>query len=564
MDFNYTLATVDEEIVENLSDSLYLTNAIARILVARGKHDIAKAKRFLYPSLDQLHDPFLMKDMEKAVDRIVAALRDKEPIMVHGDFDTDGLTATAVLVQALGSLGAKVSHFIPNRLEEGYGFRREGVEEALSRGAKLLITCDCGISSQEAVVGASSLGIDSIITDHHQPEGSLPGALAVINPKRTDCTYPFKELAGVGVATKLVIALLERIGEPLPMSSLLRMCALGTVADVVPLIGENRVITYHGLSLLPGSPNVGLRALFDVAGLTDSEIMAYDVSYRLAPRLNTMGRFGRQNMAIELFFTNNKKRAREIASKMNNLNTKRQQLVDSIIEQAEESITSEPGILEEKIFVLSDKRWHKGVIGVVASKLVDTFSRPVLIITLENGTGFGSGRSIEGFHLLDALAHCEDLLTRFGGHAMAAGFELQAKDLAEFRSRMYQVASVVLKEESLQPELKVDSELSFNEMDEEFENQYGMLEPFGYGNDAPLFLSRGLRLLSAPRILKEKHVKLALESNGKVKTALAWRSAERMSHLKAGMRINAIYSVFFNFWRGQRELQLDLKAYELE
>jgi single-stranded-DNA-specific exonuclease len=562
MSLSYNLTPCRNEDVKGLIEALDLHPAVAGFLGARGLSDPESAERFLHPSLDQLHDPFKMLDMEKAVGRIVGALRDREKIMIHGDFDADGLTATAVLVQTIAALGGGVSHYIPNRLEEGYGLRVDGVEEAVRRGATLIITCDCGISSGEAVSFASSKGIDTIITDHHQPEGPLPEAYAILDPKRPQCPYPFKELAGVGVALKLIIALQERIGEQPPLTSLLRMGALGTVADVVPLIDENRVITHRGLSLLPGTPNIGLQALMEVAGLSDAEITANDIGFRLAPRLNTMGRFGMQDMAIDLFFTKSRSEAGKIAQQMNRLNSKRQQMVDRIFEQAVDGIEADPALLSERILVVSDNRWHKGLIGVVASKLVDAYNRPAVVITIENGQGYGSGRSIHGFHLLEALASCAEILVRFGGHAMAAGLELPAGYIPELKARLTSVARERIPEEKLRQHLAVDARIHLGDLDEKFEEQFLLLEPFGYGNPAPLFLAKDIRVVGEPRTLKGVHAKLGVEEEGKVMTALAWRMAADMSHLQAGDRLNIIFSVNINSWRGKRELQLEIREFE--
>lgn len=562
MNWRYSIESYDEHSSDRMSSALGLHPIIARLLNSRGIEDPNEAEHFLHPSLERLHDPFLMLDMDRAVERIVTALKEREKILIHGDFDTDGLTATAILVQALRTLGAGVSYFIPNRLEEGYGLQREGVDVARERNASLLITCDCGISSAEAVKYASSIGVDVVITDHHQPERELPEAVAVVDPHRPGCNYPFKGLAGVGVAVKLVLALSQRCNVEPQLPSLLRMCALGTVADVVPLIDENRIITSHGLALLPGTPNLGLRALLEISGLEETEISAQDVSYRIAPRLNAMGRFGKQEYAIELFFTNERKRAREIASDMNHLNTRRQRMVDRMVEQAVEMIESDPDIRSSKALVLGDRRWHKGVVGIVASKLAETYNRPTLVVAIENDVGFGSGRSIPDFHLLDGLTACEEILSRYGGHALAAGFEVPASRLGELRQRLSNLASEKLEEDSLQPHFTVDAEVKLSDLNSDFQKQFKLLEPTGFGNPNPLFLARETRLLAPPGILKERHAKLTLDTGGRVITGLAWRMANEMSHLRAGQVLDLIFSLNFNRWRGEEKLQLDIKAFQ--
>jgi single-stranded-DNA-specific exonuclease len=559
--WRFSIAGHSPDNVERLISNHGIHPLIARVLSARNLDDPESARQFLRPSLDKLHDPYLMLDMDRAVERIIKALRDREKVMVHGDFDTDGLTSTAILVQTLRSLDNEVTYFIPNRLEEGYGLRREGVEVARQRGATLMITCDCGITSNDAIEYASTLGIDTIVTDHHQPEEKLPDAVAVLDPHRPGCPYPFKGLAGVGVATKLILALLQHCEEEPQMPSLLRMCAIGTIADVVPLVDENRIIAHHGLALLPGTQNIGLRALIEVAGLANSDITAYDVGFRLAPRINAMGRFGRQDIAMDLFVTRKRSKAEEIAQTMDDLNKERQRLVDKMVEQAEEVIGKQPQMLSERILVISDERWHKGIVGIVASKLVENYGRPVLAIAIEEGLGIGSGRSIPGYHLLKALAECEDLLNRYGGHAMAAGFELPAGKITELRSRLAHSARSILSELDLQQELEVDAEAAFSDLDDKFAEQFARFEPIGYGNPHPLFLSTGVRLAMKPRILKDKHMKLRLEHAGRYMTALAWNKAEEMAGLNEGDRIDLIYSLFFNNWRNERHLELDIKAF---
>jgi single-stranded-DNA-specific exonuclease len=548
--------------VDALQADLSVHPLIARVLSTRGIGDPDKAREFLNPSLDDLRDPFLMLDMDVAVDRIINALRDNERILVHGDFDTDGLTSTALLVQTLKSLGGEVDYFIPNRLEEGYGLGKAGVDFARDAGANLLVTCDCGVTSVDPVRYASSLGIDTVITDHHQPEEELPPAVAVVNPHRSDCTYPFKELAGVGVVSKLVIALLQRCGEEPQFPSILRMCAIGTIADVVPLIDENRIFAHHGLSLLPGTPNLGLRALIDVAGLSNSTISSYDVSFRIAPRINSMGRFGRQDIAMDLFFTKSRSDAARIASTMDRLNVKRQRMVERMVEQATETIEASPDLLREKIIVIGDKRWHKGVVGILASKLVESYNRPSLAIAIEDEIGIGSGRSLADFNIIDALATCDEMLTRYGGHAMAAGFELPAGSIPKFRDKLSAVAGKEIREDTMLPIIDVDSEMRFSEVDDQFEEQLAKLEPTGYGNSNPVFLARGVQVFGNPRILKEKHVKMRLKQDRKELSAIAWRKAKELQHLSGGDELDIIFSCFFNTWREERKLELELIAYK--
>lgn len=560
----YTLLPADKAVVKLLVGDGGLHPVIARTLAARGITSSAEASAFLNPSLDQLHDPALLPGMTAAVERIDEALAQKQKIIVHGDFDTDGLTSTVLLVQTLRALGGDVDFFIPNRLEEGYGLNREGVEKALGLGAKLIITCDCGVTSVEEVSLAGEWGIDVIVTDHHEPEERLPQAIAVINPKLEGSTYPFNALAGVGVVSKLVMALLESRRSKVPITNILRITCIGTIADVVPLVDENRVIAHHGLTHLRGTTNVGLKELFKAAGLDKSEISSYDVGFRIAPRINSTGRYGKQDLAMSLFLTTSRTEAAAIARQMNELNARRQQAVDVMLGQAEDLIDAQPEMKQEKIIVVSQNGWHKGLVGLVASKLAETHNKPALVIAVEDGVGVGSGRSIEGFHLVENLRECAELFNRYGGHAMAAGFELPASGIIELRKRISDLARRQISDRDLEKSYKISDEINLEQLDDQFASQYRKMEPFGYGNETPLYLVSGVEQVLPPITLKDKHLKLKLKRgvNKTPMTALAWNMAERYNEFTSGAALDILFSVNFNSWRGHEELQLSIRDFQ--
>lgn len=565
MTLRYSLIPADDAIVEHLVDDCGLHPVIARTLATRGISSSQQATNFLNPSIEQLHDPTLLPGMAAAVERINEALLQKQKIIVHGDFDTDGLTSTVLLVQALRSMGGDVDYFIPNRLEEGYGLNHEGVERARDMGAGLIITCDCGVTSIEEVALAEQWGIDVIVTDHHEPDETLPEAIAVINPKLKGSSYPFDALAGVGVVSKLVVALMENRRTEVPITNILRITCLGTIADVVPLVDENRVIAHHGLTHLRGTKNVGLIALFKVAGLDKSEISSYDVGFRIAPRINSTGRYGKQELAMSLLFSKSRTEAAKIARKMNELNAHRQQAVDVMLGQAEDLINAQPELRNEKIIVISKIGWHKGLVGLVASKLSELYHKPTLVIAVEDGIGVGSGRSIEGFHLVDNLRECSHLFNRFGGHAMAAGFELPAAHIAELRTKMSDLARRQISDKELVKFHKVSDEVSLDQLDAHFVREYRKMEPFGYGNETPIYLVSGIEMAADPIILKDKHLKLKLKRgvNRVPITALAWNMAERKDELKPGSGLDILFSINFNSWRGREELQLSVKDFQI-
>jgi single-stranded-DNA-specific exonuclease len=553
----------DEAAVAPLAAALGVTPVVARLLCQRGLADPEAAARFLAPSLAQLHDPFGLAGMTEAVDRIQAAVARRERVAIHGDYDVDGITATVILRRMIEGLGGEVVHFLPDRLRDGYGLQVPAVERLHADGVRLLISVDCGIRSAEAARRARELGLDLVVTDHHEPEAELPPALAVINPKREDCGYPDKHLAGAGVALKLVQALCQRTGREAWLPAFVKMAAIGTLADVVPLLGENRVIASAGLALLSRGPHkVGLQALLEVAGLAGKRIGSHDVSFQLAPRLNAAGRMASPDIAARLLLANDPAAAGEahaLAAQLDEENGRRQAQEQEILAAARKTIESDPDIGARAVLVVAGEGWHRGVIGIVASKLVESFCRPAVVISIEDGLAHGSCRSIPAFDMLAALAACHAHLARYGGHRAAAGLTLEAGGLKAFRSALQQYGDDHLGPDDLRPRLRIDASLGLADIKGRVVEELGRFEPFGLGNPRPVFLASGVQIADGPRRVKERHLKLAVRQQGRVFRVIAWRAADREQEL-AAVRSNfdLAYSLTQNTFNGETFTELTL------
>src|SRR6266446_4460935 len=481
----------DEDAALRLTSALTIEPPVARLLCQRGLADPELALRFLNPTLQHLHDPFRLADMTVAVDRILAAIARKERVAIHGDYDVDGVTSTVIVRRALELLGADVVHFIPERLKDGYGLQPAAVERLHADGVALLISVDCGIRGADAARRARELGVDLIITDHHEPDTQLPPALAVINPKRTDCRYPDKYLAGVGVALKLVQALCRRAGRNHLLPGFVKVAAIGTLADVVPLVGENRVIAKLGLELLTRGPHkIGLRSLLDVCGLTGKTIDSYHIGFMLAPRVNAAGRMSTPDLAMRLLLAQDESLAeevRQLALQLDGENVRRQEEEAEMLAAAKKIVQTDPDIGARSILVVAGDGWHRGVIGIVASKLVDAFHRPAIVLSVQDGLAHGSCRSVPHFDMLAALERCADLLVRFGGHKQAAGLILDAARIKDLRRAINVVADETLGPEDLMPRLRIDADLSFRSITGDVASGVASLAPFGAGNPRPVF-----------------------------------------------------------------------------
>jgi single-stranded-DNA-specific exonuclease len=539
-----------------MAAALDIPTLMAAVLLHR-EFTIGSAREFLSPGIEGLHDPFLMADMAAAVDRLRAAIQRREPVLLYGDYDVDGTSSIVVLKKAIEILGGCAGFHIPHRLKDGYGMRSEVIDKAAQEGVRLIVSVDTGIRAGEVVRHAKALGIDVIVTDHHLPESELPPALAVLNPNRTDCNYPNKNLCGAGVAFKLVQALLTRSGmaaarQAALLDSFLKPAAIATVADIVPLTGENRVIVQRGLSGLRNVKNHGLRALMMVAGLDEGEPpSAHEVAFRLAPRINAAGRMATAKDVIELFLTDDAARAQELAGHLDTLNRERQQveaeIVEAVVKQCEESA----GATDRAAFVFAGEGWHLGVLGIVASRLVEKLGRPVFVLSNASSTDeslgpclSGSGRSIPGFHLLNALESMPELFAKFGGHKQAAGLTLPCDRVREFQERFHLHAAGILTEEDKRPLYRADAEASFAELTDDCVAQLQRLGPFGFGNQAPLFYVQGAEVAGPLKVLREgKHFSVPLRHAGRVLSCKAWNFGERRELLEQGQRLDVLMQI---------------------
>ncbi len=527
-----------------------LSPPAARVLWHRGYRDPNAVRGFLGPRIEDLHDPMLLLGMGAAVERLRRAVAGGEKILLYGDYDVDGTTSVVLLKKVLEMSGAGVSFHVPDRLKEGYGMRTEVVERAAAAGVGLILSVDTGIRASEVVRRAGELAIDVIVTDHHLPEAQLPPALAVLNPNQPGCPYPEKNLCGAGVAFKLAQALLAASGMAEAkthriLGSLLKLVAIATVADVVPLTGENRVIVRHGLAGLAEVRNPGLRALLDTAGIAAGAVpTAHQVAFRIAPRINAAGRMATARDVIELFLTDSVDRARLIAGQLHALNQERQQAEAAMLAAALEECEREPVTDAQAALVFAGEGWHRGVVGIVASRLVDRFHRPVFVLSLDTRTGeaHGSGRGIPEFHLLEALESMPEMFTRFGGHRQAAGLVLPVERVQEFRRRFNEHALGRLEPGNLRPRVNIDAIVDLSEINDRAVQDIFALEPFGYGNPTPVFAVLGVEVREPPFVWKEKHLRLRLWQNGRGLFVKAWRFAERAGEFVPGARLDAALS----------------------
>jgi single-stranded-DNA-specific exonuclease len=542
----------EPEAVEVLCRELGIGRLAGRILVRRGFPEAADARRFLAPSLDALHAPALMRDMDAAVDRIRRAIRDREPILLYGDYDVDGTTSIVVLKTALELLNAEVRFHVPHRIKDGYGMRAEVIEAASAQGVRLIISVDTGIRAAQVVRQARELGIDVIVTDHHLPEAELPPALAVLNPNRRDCCYPEKHLCGAGVAFKLIQALFEA-SDLAPerraklLDSFLKLVAIATIADIVPLTGENRIIVRRGLQGLARVRNAGLRALLGVSGLTDGvPPSTHQVAFRIAPRINAAGRMASARDVVDLFLTDDESRAKELAEQLDSLNRERQQAEAEIVETILKECSETMMVDDAAALVFAAPGWHLGVVGIVASRLVERFARPVFVLSdsAEDGFFSGSGRSIPRFHLLEALESMPHLFHKFGGHRQAAGVTIKREYVEEFRQQFRLFASTRLTADDMRPEYAVDTAVTFPELNERAIGEIFTMAPFGFGNPAPLLMAEHVELAGPPRVLGDgKHLKLPLRNEGRLLWCKAWNFGDRLAMFEPGTKLDVLFTV---------------------
>ncbi|HOJ77318.1 MAG TPA: single-stranded-DNA-specific exonuclease RecJ [Bacillota bacterium] len=551
-----------EDRAELLAQEIGVTPLVAQLLLNRGINDAKEAATFLRPDIKQLNDPFLLKDMERAVKRIERAINENEYVLLYGDYDVDGITSISLMVRVLARLfSGRLLYYIPKRLEEGYGLHRSSLEKVIAKGVTLVITVDCGISAFEAAEYLKAQGVDLIITDHHEPQDLLPDAFAIINPKLNDSVYPFSQLAGVGVAFKLLQGLAEILPEIKGvLFNNLDLVAFGTVADIVPLLGENRVLVKYGLQQINSTKNIGLQALIQTAGLKGREINSGHIGFILAPRINAAGRMGNPSIGVKLFINNNIGQALELARELDKENQNRQEIENAVLLEAQEQIKSQPELLNEHALVLASEGWHLGVIGIVASRLVELYNKPVILIGMEGDEGRGSGRSISGFNLFEAIEKNSHHLIRFGGHEFAAGLSISKDKLAEFKEGFLTLAKNTLRQEDLQPVLKIEGIIDLNHINMDMVQQLMQLAPCGPSNPTPILGCRSLNLVDIKSVGDNgKHLKVRVSNQKVTYEGIGFNLGSVYEEVACAREVDLAFSVEENNWNGISSVQLNLK-----
>ena len=555
----------DQEAVRTLTDQTSLPPEIVRILINRSLTTSDQIDHFVNPDLADLFDPFILIGVEKAVNRIVAALRDQEQIMVYGDYDVDGITSAALTFLVLNRLGANVSYYLPNRLIEGYGLSEEGINEAIKRKVGLIVTVDCGVTAIQEVEYARRHGIDVIITDHHEPGSQLPNAVSIVNPKVSPEIAAGQELAGVGVAFKLAQALYRTLGQnDTELEEHLDLVALGTSADIAPLVGENRILTKHGIRQIARTNKPGLKSLCFVAGLMGKEITSGQVVFILAPRINAVGRLGDPELAIRLLTTKDDVVAAQIARRLDEENRLRKKLDETTLKQALELVEKECDLTNDRAIVLAAEGWHQGVIGIVASRIVERYHVPTVLVAIEGSEGKGSARSIPAFHLYQAMRKCEDLLLRYGGHKYAAGLSIAKDKIPEFRERFKQVATEMLTAEDLVPTLLIDCYMDMERLDDDFIGRLEQFAPFGPQNTRPVFMTGNVEMVGSPYVVGHNHLKFRAGKGSRVFDCIGFNMGDLARQLIAHTgSIDMAYVAERVWWNNSCNLQLRVKDMQL-
>ena len=550
----------DPSLVAALAKAVNVDQTVARILIQRGVTGFDGAKNFFRPSLDMLHDPFLMTDMEQAVGRLRTAIGSKERILVYGDYDVDGTTAVSLVFSYLKHLEADCSFYIPDRNSEGYGVSAAGIDHAIATGVNLVIALDLGIKAAAMVDKAAAAGIDFIICDHHLPDATMPRAVAVLDPKRPDCTYPFNELSGCGIGFKLIQAYARKYGKEPDVFSFLDLVAVSIAADIVPLIGENRTLAYFGLQLLNREPRPGLRALIDISGLRKS-LDIDSIVFSIGPRINAAGRIAHAHGAVDLLIADSTDRALELAGQLNLRNAERREFDASISEEAEAMIRADEQEMKAFTTVVCRETWHKGVVGIVASRLLDKFYRPTIVLTHSNGKITGSARSVEGFDLHAALQQCSDLLEKFGGHRYAAGLTLDPEKLPAFRKRFEEVVRGTITDEQRIPVTRIDAVIGLQQITEKFFDVIRQMAPFGPSNLKPVFETRSVSLREQPMLLKDRHLKFTAITEGMDRgiSAICFDRPDLYEVVRTGHPFNMAYHIEENEFNGVTSLQIRIK-----
>lgn len=551
----WLLPTPNPQLQVRLSNDLNIHPIIAQLLINRGIVDREEATQFLSGDLSHLRDPFLLKDMDKAVARIRQALERKETVVVFGDYDVDGVTSSALMTQALRKQGMKVINYIPHRMTDGYGLNHEIADLAKEQGATLLIALDCGITAHSEVKNLNKSGIDVVIFDHHEPPAEgIPEAAAVVNPKRKDCMYPYKNLASVGLAAKFIHAFLGEVP-----ADILDLVALGTIADIVPLRGENRIFVKTGLPRIRDTKNKGLAALLDVAKIKGKDITPHYVGFILGPRINATGRMDSAQTSLQLFLSDNDEEAYALARSLDEHNSARQKMQSAIAQEALSIVEREVNFKDHKVIVVGKEGWHKGVVGIVASRVTETYYRPSIVISIKEGVGTASARSIEGFHLHDALTHCSEILEAFGGHKSAAGLTIREENIDAFREMINKFAEGVLQEQHLVPSVKIDCELSLSDVDMKLIEVINTLEPYGEGNPSPVFCSRNLTVKSPPMVLGKDTLKFWVTNGQATISAVGFGMGKYRDLVRLGEKIDLAYYLTVDDYNKAPTAQIKLK-----
>ncbi|OGD36920.1 MAG: single-stranded-DNA-specific exonuclease RecJ [Candidatus Aminicenantes bacterium RBG_19FT_COMBO_58_17] len=543
-----------------LAAELGIPLPIARVLTNRNILSAKAAETFLNGTLKDLNDPYLMKGMDRAVSRIEEAIKNKEKILIFGDYDVDGVLSVVILLRALAGLGAEVDYFIPERLREGYGIKEAHIRIAKERGARLVVSVDCGIKAVDFTAKAREAGVDVIITDHHRPGDTLPEAVALLNPVLKESGYPYPSLAGVGVVFKLLQALLEKRGKSAQLPHYAKLVAIGTIADVADLRGENRLLVKLGLKGLEKVSNRGLRSLLDQCGLLDRKISEGDVGFRIAPRINAAGRMGAAGDAVRLFFSDDAGESLRLARRLSEMNSQRQNEEDKIYSEALSRIREGSLDRRYRMLVLGCETWHRGIIGIVASKLKDFFYRPVLLFSYEDGKAHGSGRSISELSLIECLDACRDIFHDYGGHTLAVGCVLPRERMGQLKERINQVVGAMLKDDDLLKKVRIDARLNLAEIEPSFIDSYLRLAPFGVGNPKPTFLSEGVEVVGPPQVLQDKHLKFLARQDGRMIEVLGWDRKEWLGEVRKAGRLDLVYSLRASTFLGEEQYSLSLEA----
>jgi len=557
----WKIKTPDTSLVFRLTKEFKTSEIIGRVLANRDIESLESSRSFFDPKLSQLHDPFLMKDMDIAAGMVAEKVKSGGRIFIFGDYDVDGTTGSSALFLFLTSLECDAKVYIPDRMKEGYGLSREGIDVAKDWGADLLISCDCGINATDEVAYANDQNLEVIITDHHMPDENLPEANAILNPKQPDCSYPFKGLCGGAVVFKLIQAVsqLLELDDDL-VHQYIDLITLGTAADIVPLTDENRIIVKHGLKSLSKTKRPGLRALLEVSGLGEKELTVGRLLFWAAPRINAAGRLGDANRAVQLMTTENLPESLKLARELDEENRQRQDLQQSMVDEAIVKVNAEVDLKKEKAIVLWDDNWHEGIIGIVASKIKETYHRPAVIISLSNGTGKGSARSVKGFDLYENLTECRELLDGYGGHPMAAGLTLNRENLEDFRTRFSNLAYETLADDDLVNSLDIEGEMDLNLIDGRFMDFLEKLAPFGPGNMTPKFITRHVIPVGNPRLVGNgDHLKFRAKKGETSYDAIGFNMGNHYEKLITGKPIDIAYVVEKNEWQGRTSIQLNIR-----